>query len=87
MSDRASDAVSRRLKRANGHLEKIIEMIEQGQPCAKVAQQLQAVENAIDSAKQLLIHDHIAHSLDAAAGTNAKVQAVTRNLKLMTKYL
>ena len=45
--DHPHAAIARRLKRANGHLETIVEMIEQGKPCAQIAQQLQAVESAI----------------------------------------
>ena len=42
MPDHPHSAIARRLKRANGHLETIIEMIEQDRPCAQVAQQLLA---------------------------------------------
>jgi len=41
MTDHPHSAIARRLKRANGHLETIIAMIEQGRPCAQIAQQLQ----------------------------------------------
>ncbi|MGY3198623.1 hypothetical protein ACVIWU_007989 [Bradyrhizobium sp. USDA 4509] len=41
--DHPHAAIARRLKRANGHLDTIVEMIEQGRPCAQIAQQLQAV--------------------------------------------
>ncbi len=43
MTDQPHSEIARRLKRANGHLETIIEMIGQGRPCAEIAQQLQAV--------------------------------------------
>ena len=56
--------IIKRLKRADGHLQKIIEMIEQGRPCPQVAQQLQAVESAIENAKKALIHDHISHCVN-----------------------
>jgi len=35
-----------RLKRANGHLLSVIEMIEAERPCIDIAQQLHAVEKA-----------------------------------------
>jgi DNA-binding FrmR family transcriptional regulator len=44
----------KRLKRADGHLRTIIEMIEKGRPCHQLAQQLQAVESAIENAKKVL---------------------------------
>ena len=52
MQDQPHSAIARRLKRANGHLEGIIEMIEQGRPCAEIAQQLQAVESAVEHGEQ-----------------------------------
>jgi DNA-binding FrmR family transcriptional regulator len=45
-------AIVRRLKCADGHLQKIIEMIEAGKPCVQLAQRLQAVESAIENAKK-----------------------------------
>lgn len=77
-------AIARRLKRATGHIETIVEMIEQGRPCVEIAQQLQAVESAIESAKKALIHDHIGHSL---AATGVKGRAVLRDFRLIVKYL
>jgi DNA-binding FrmR family transcriptional regulator len=86
--DHPHSAIARRLKRANGHLEAIIGMIEQGQPCAAIAQQLQAVESAIENAKKALIHDHISHSLERSFKTSgAKGQAALRDFKLIAKYL
>ena len=45
-------AIVKRLKRADGHLRTIIEMIEDDRPCLQIAQQLQAVESAIENAKK-----------------------------------
>lgn len=88
MQDQPHAAIARRLKRANGHLEGIIDMIEQGRPCAQIAQQLQAVESAIESAKKALIHDHISHSLDRTLkASGAKGQAALKEFRLIAKYL
>jgi uncharacterized protein len=88
MSDHPHAAIARRLKRANGHLETIIEMIDQGRPCAQIAQQLQAVESAIENAKKALIHDHVSHSLERSfKASGAKGQAALRDFKLIAKYL
>jgi uncharacterized protein len=81
-------AIIKRLKRAGGHLQKIIDMIEQGRPCAEVAQQLQAVEGAIENAKKALIHDHIGHCLDRPLKTpGAAGRAAMREFKLIARYL
>jgi uncharacterized protein len=81
-------AIIRRLKRADGHLQAIIEMIERGRPCVQVAQQLQAVESAIDNAKKALIHDHISECIERprkAGGSTSRTSL--KELKLMAKYL
>ncbi|MEX5745940.1 metal-sensing transcriptional repressor [Massilia sp. X63] len=57
------EAIVKRLKRANGHLTSIIDMLVDERSCVDIAQQLQAVEAAIRSAKKTLIHDHITHCL------------------------
>ena len=54
-------AIIKRLNRAAGHLKSIVGMIEEERACVDIAQQLQAVENAIASAKRALINDHIDH--------------------------
>ena len=81
-------AIIRRLKRADGHLQVIINMIEEGRPCLQLAQQLQAVESAIMNAKKALIHDHIDHCLDQSIRTpGRKGNVVLREFKTITKYL
>ena len=81
-------AIIRRLKRAEGHLQAIILMIEQGRPCAQIAQQLQAVESAVENAKKALIHDHISDCIEKplrAAGSAGR--APLKELRLLAKYL
>lgn len=80
--------IVKRLKRADGHLQKIIEMIENRRPCPQIAQQLQAVESAIENAKKALIHDHISHCVKRslkAAGTDGR--SALRAFKLVARYL
>lgn len=73
-----------RLKRANGHLRSVIDMIEDGKPCLEIAQQLHAVEKAVINAKRVLIHDHIDHCLDDEAESHgadmAEFRAIARYL-------
>jgi len=77
-----------RLKRAEGHLRSIIGMFEDGRTCVQLAQQLQAVENAIGNAKRELIHDHIEHCLDdTAVNGSGDAKSAIKELKLLTKYL
>ena len=75
-------ALVARLKRADGHLRAVIEMIEAGSPCTDVAQQLQAVEKAVANAKRLLIYEHVDHCLDTEGSATDRAQ-----LKAITRYL
>ena len=80
--------IVKRLKRADGHLRKVIEMIEAGRPCLDIAQQLQAVESAIGQAKKTLIQDHLNHCLDEVAGPLPSEQReVIDAFKAIAKYL
>jgi uncharacterized protein len=88
MSHHTHPDVIKRLKRADGHLQTIIEMIEQGRSYVQLAQQLEAVERAIENAKKALIHDHIEQCLDrAVAEPGPKRRAALRQLKVVAKYL
>jgi uncharacterized protein len=75
-------ALVARLKRADGHLRAVIDMIEAGKPCLEIAQQLQAVEKAVVNAKRALIHDHLDHCLDADHSL-----ADRDELKTISRYL
>lgn len=80
--------IVKRLKRASGHLQNVIAMMEQERPCLDIAQQLHAVERAISAAKKLVIHDHLDHCLDAAASEDAGTMRVAiAEFKDITKYL
>jgi uncharacterized protein len=80
--------VMNRLKRAEGHLRSIVGMIDAGRSCVEIAQQLHAVEKAIAHAKRTLIHDHIDHCLEAAAGPVIHAQRThIEECKEITKYL
>lgn len=77
----------KRLKRANGHLQNVIEMMASGRDCADIAQQLQAVEKAIGAAKKLLIHDHLDHCLEEIAKSPRDFSTAIAEFKDITKYL
>jgi DNA-binding FrmR family transcriptional regulator len=79
--------VVNRLKRADGHLRKVIGMIEEARPCLDVAQQLHAVEKAITEAKKTYIRDHIDHCLDDSAEFGSDSRTLVRELKELSKYL
>lgn len=80
--------IIKRLKRAEGHLKRTIGMLEEERGCLDVAQQLQAVESAINSAKMTLVHDHVDHCLEHAVREHTRESdAIIREFKAITKYL
>lgn len=80
--------IIKRLKRANGHLDSVIDMIESGKPCLELAQQLHAVEKAIQQAKRVLVQDHIEHCLDDALGSlEPDQQRHVDEFKAIARYL
>jgi DNA-binding FrmR family transcriptional regulator len=87
-SHQSHPEIVKRLKRAAGHLKSIIDMLEDDRECLEVAQQLQAVEKAISSAKKTLVHDHIDHCLEHAVKKGARnAGATVSEFKEITKYL
>ena len=81
-------AIIKRLRRASGHLSSTIEMLEQGRTCLEVAQQLQAVEKAIQQAKKALIRDHLDHCLEDLVGPlDADQRSSLGEFKEITRYL
>lgn len=74
-----------RLKKANGHLAKVIHMMEHEESCLSVSQQLYAVEKAITQAKKIIIHEHIEHCLEETDLKKKKTDL--SEFKEITKYL
>ncbi|HVC48808.1 MAG TPA: metal-sensing transcriptional repressor [Burkholderiales bacterium] len=80
--------IIKRLKRAEGHLKSIIDMLEKNRGCLEIAQQLQAVEKAVTNAKKTLVHDHIDHCLERAVKQDSRrPEEFIREFKEITKYL
>ena len=80
--------VLRRLKRAEGQLRSVAEMIKSGRACLDVAQQLYAVERAVREAKKAFINDHLDHCLDQALdANNSRARTSVDEFKTIAKYL
>lgn len=76
------------VKRAEGHLRSVVEMIEAGRSCLDITQQLHAVEAAIANAKRTLIHEHLDHCLDHVVGAIPRAdRGPIDEFKAITKYL
>ncbi len=80
--------IVKRLKRVEGHLKAVIEMIQSERSCLDIAQQLQAIESAVVQAKKTLIHDHIDHCLaNVTTSSPRKDHDSVAQFKQITKYL
>ena len=80
--------IAARLKRAQGHLAGVIDMMEAGRPCMDLTQQLHAVEKAISNAKKELIKDHISHCMEETSESVPKeIRALIKEFQGVTKYL
>jgi DNA-binding FrmR family transcriptional regulator len=67
---------------------RVVTSLTLGRPCPQVAQQLQAVESAIENAKKALIHEHITHCVNRslkAAGPAGR--SALHEFKLIARYL
>lgn len=80
--------IALRLRRANGHLTKVIKMIEEGESCLKVAQQLHAVSHAIVNAQRAFVQHHIEDCLNETLFDSRENQKKhLKEFQEITKYL
>lgn len=59
-------AVVSRLKRAGGHLDAVIRMVEDDRDCSEVLVQLAAVRAALNNAGKAILQDHISECITEA---------------------
>ena len=76
-------AVSNRLARAIGHLEKVKRMVDDGEDCAEILIQMAAVRSAINNAGKVLLQDHINHCIVDAVeeGDMSKIDELNDAIK------
>lgn len=55
--------VTNRLARAIGHLQKVKQMVEDGEDCSDVLIQLAAVKSALNNTGKLILKDHLEHCI------------------------
>jgi DNA-binding FrmR family transcriptional regulator len=59
-------AVLGRLKRARGHLDSVIRMVDSDRDCSEILVQLAAVKSAINNAGKVILQDHITECITEA---------------------
>ncbi len=55
--------VTNRLARAIGHLQKVKQMVEDGEDCSEVLIQLAAVKSALNNTGKVILKDHMDHCI------------------------
>ena len=80
-------AVSNRLAKAIGHLEKVKQMVDKEEDCAQVLVQLTAVRSAINNAGKIILSDHLNHCVVEAAekGDYQKIEEFNEAVKQFVK--
>ena len=83
-SKHSKSSVLKRLKTIEGHLKKVIQMVENDVYCVDVLQQTSAVKNAIKSAEKVLLDNHL-HSCVIKDVKKGKQKALNELLMLFDK--
>ena len=65
--------VVNRLARAIGHLQKVKQMVEDGEDCSQVLVQLAAVKSALNSTGKVILKDHLEHCIVHAVEDGDKI--------------
>lgn len=80
-------AIEGRLKRASGHLDSVIRMVDDNRDCSEVLIQLAAVRNALNNAGKVLLQDHIKECITEAImeGDEAKIDELNKAIAQFMK--
>lgn len=77
--------VARRLKIVEGHIRKIIDMVESDVYCIDILQQTAAVKSAIKKAEEVLLVNHMNHCVVKAINSNGKEKAIQELAEVFRK--
>ena len=79
--------VDRRLARIVGHIEGIRRMMGDEKSCVEILQQFKAVIAALESARQLVLKDHVHHCLSHAIEKKSASAAVEEIEAILSQIL
>lgn len=75
-----------RLKSAAGHLQAVIQMLEQDRYCIDIIKQSQAVQAALEKTNQLILADHLDHCVTTAIRGDDPAERERVLAEVMTVY-
>lgn len=80
--------VSNRLARAIGHLQKVKQMVENGDDCSDVLIQLAAVKSALNNTGKVILKDHLDHCIVHAVeeGDTAMLDEFNKAIDKFVKF-
>lgn len=79
------ERIIHRLKIAKGHLEKVIQMMEDDIYCIDVLHQLQAVESGVKETGNLVLENHLKSCVAEAIGEGKKDEAISEIMQVFKK--
>ncbi len=74
-----------RLKIAQGHLDKVIRMVQNGDYCIDILTQSQAVQAALREVDAIILENHLKTCVTDAVRGNKKDQAIAEVIKVFKK--
>lgn len=85
MQEQTKEEVLKRLKIIRGHLEKIIEMVEEGRYCVDTIQQSLAVQSALKKVDKLILKNHLVNCVAKAMEDGKTEEASEEIVNLFEK--
>jgi CsoR family transcriptional regulator, copper-sensing transcriptional repressor len=84
-SEHQRDVVNR-LKRIEGQVRGLIEMVESGRPCEDVAQQMSAARKAMDKAFYRMMACSVMEAVSVSESEDQAIREVERSTRILEKY-
>jgi DNA-binding FrmR family transcriptional regulator len=84
-SEHQRDVINR-LKRIEGQVRGLIDMVDQGRPCEDVAQQMSAARKAMDKAFYRMMACTVMEAVASAESESDTLREVERSTKILEKY-
>jgi CsoR family transcriptional regulator, copper-sensing transcriptional repressor len=84
-SEHQRDVVNR-LKRIEGQVRGLIEMVEGGRPCEDVAQQMSAARKAMDKAFYRMMACSVMEAVSVSDSEDQTLREVERSTRILEKY-
>lgn len=78
-------SIIHRYKIADGHLKKVIKMIENGEYCIDIIHQSLAVQSALKKADRVVLENHLNTCVADAIKKGNKIEVITEVMKIIEK--